>query len=63
MSKRVKKFALIWWMDDRKKDVIPLSMVPKKSQEVDTIATLKWNDVKSKKTFLLKARVLAISGK
>ena len=35
MSKRAKKFALIWWMDDRKKDVIPLSMVPKKSQEVD----------------------------
>ena len=50
-------------MDDRKKDVIPLSLVPMKSQEVDAIATLKWDDVKSKKTFQLIAKVLAVSSK
>ena len=63
MASRGKKFALIWWLDDRKKDVIQLSMIPKKNREVGCIAILKWNDIKMKKTIELKAKVLAISGK
>ena len=63
MTSRRKKYALIWWIEYQQKDVIELSVIPKKSREVDAVATLQWNDVKAKKTTQLKAKVLAISGK
>ena len=63
MTSRRKKYALVWWIEDKQKDVIELSLIPKKSREVDAVATLQWNDVKAKKTTQLKAKVLAISGK
>ena len=55
MISRRKKYALIWWIEDKQKDVIELSLIPKQSRKVDAVATLQWNDVKAKKTTQLKA--------
>ena len=58
-----KKFALVWWIDDHQKDVIKETMIPKKHLAVGEETTLKWNNFKTKKTILSRAKVLAIGGK
>ncbi|XP_033222749.1 uncharacterized protein LOC117176604 [Belonocnema kinseyi] len=52
---------LIWYLQDRKKDVIQLSLIPKKIRDVGCVVTLKWNYIKLKKIIQRKAKVLAIS--
>lgn len=60
---RPKKYALIWWLDSAYKDVVNLSVLPRTSREVNSIASVKWHDNKRKATTNARAKVLAISGK
>lgn len=58
-----KKFALIWWLETKEKDVINASIIAKKSRHVNEIVKLTWKDYKSQKTTKAEAKILAINGK
>ena len=58
-----KKFARVWWIENHQKDFIKETMIPKKYRALGVETTLKWNDFKTKKTILSRAKVLAIGGK
>lgn len=60
-SKRQKKWALIWWLNTRERDVIPLNKIPKADQKVNAITKLKWKA--GAKAEYIEVKVLQISSK
>src|ERR1700712_4454006 len=62
-SKHKAKFALIWWVDIKYKDVVKLNMIPKQyKKEQCIVPQLPWKDNGGKIT-KCKAKILCISGK
>ncbi|KAK0078847.1 hypothetical protein PV326_009098 [Microctonus aethiopoides] len=60
MPPRIKQFALIWWIECGKKDVIPLTNIPKKNRKVNNIINIKWVDNATKSSRKYDAKILAI---
>ena len=63
MPRGKKKFALIWWIESKEKDVVPLSLIPKKQQQLNCIVKLTWRNYKSREDIKADAKLLMISGK
>lgn len=63
MPPRVKKYALIWWIECAKKDVIPLTNIPKNDRKVNSTVNLKWVNNAAKTSRKYDAKILAIGGK
>lgn len=62
MPRGKKQFALIWWVSTGQTDVIPLSAIPKKHRQVDSIVTLTWKDFSKNIETKDKAKIIAIKG-
>lgn len=62
-SVRRKKYALIWWIDCKKTDIIELSLINKNHRKVDAITSLNWVDTETSKTDKYDVRVLKIGCK
>ncbi|KAH0561269.1 hypothetical protein KQX54_015676 [Cotesia glomerata] len=61
MSKvRKTKHALIWWIDTKETDILPLIKIPKEHRKLHAVAELTWVDNKTKRTSKSKMKVLAI---
>lgn len=57
---KVKKMALIWWINTEFSDIVPFNTVPKEDQCVNCITTLLWRD--GKKVTKHNAKIIAVSG-
>lgn len=53
-------FALIWWFDEKKTSVIPISRVPKKKRIKDAGISLMWEDDVNKTRKKYKVKILAL---
>ncbi|KAK0073260.1 hypothetical protein PV325_010000 [Microctonus aethiopoides] len=60
MPPRVKKYALIWRIECAKKDVIPLTNIPKNDRKVNSTVNLKWVNDAAKTSRKYDAKILAI---
>ncbi|KAK0072288.1 hypothetical protein PV326_000206, partial [Microctonus aethiopoides] len=61
MGRGKTKYALIWWINTSHKDVVKLSVIPKKFQFVNVITPLVWQNYTTKTTTKTDAKILAIS--
>lgn len=56
-----KKFALIFWVESKMKDVIPLNKIPSKHRDdIGSIFSLKWVDSVNKSSETFQAKLLAV---
>ncbi|KAH0546670.1 hypothetical protein KQX54_013399 [Cotesia glomerata] len=55
-----KAFALIWWVQEGTKDIIPACKIPNKSRTPGSIIKLKWENFKTKIVGLHEAKIIAI---
>ncbi|XP_074101291.1 uncharacterized protein LOC141528907 [Cotesia typhae] len=62
-SSRKRKHALIWWMKCKKTNVVELSLIPKKFQQVNAITVLDWIDADTKRKEKYEIKVLKIGYK
>lgn len=63
MGRGKAKYALIWWVNTPHKDVVKLSVIPKKFQFVNAITPLLWQNYTTKTRTKTDAKILAISSK
>ncbi|KAK0169577.1 hypothetical protein PV328_011865, partial [Microctonus aethiopoides] len=60
MGRGKTKYALIWWVNTSHKDIVKLSVIPKKFQFIDGITPLVWQNYKTETKTTTDAKILAI---
>ena len=62
-TRRRKKFALIWWIKCKKSDVLELSMILMKDQQVNATTFLNWVNPETRKKEKYQIKLLKIGCK